>query len=93
MAGVEGSDGAEFQRVFVMRHGEREDSRNPLWKKTASRPYDTPITSRGATEAHRLTGKRLSGKARLCVETSCVEREFHKAYLRLRWHNGIIQCC
>ena len=51
-----------------MRHGEREDSRNPLWKKTASRPYDTPITSRGATEARRLivsrarpSGERRSG--------------------------------
>ena len=71
-SGVEGSDGAEFQRVFVMRHGEREDSRNPLWKKTASRPYDTPITSRGATEARRLTGERLSGKARLCVSRLAV---------------------
>ena len=41
------------QRIFVMRHGEREDSRNPLWKRTAVRPYDTPITKRGEAEARR----------------------------------------
>ena len=33
--------------------GEREDSRNPLWKRTAVRPYDTPITKRGEAEARR----------------------------------------
>ena len=43
----------EVQRIFVMRHGEREDSRNPLWKRTAVRPYDTPITKRGEAEARR----------------------------------------
>ena len=57
------ASGSAVQRIFVMRHGEREDSRNPQWKKTAVRPYDTPITSRGGREVHRLSNARFSGKA------------------------------
>lgn len=63
---------SEVQRIFVMRHGERKDARNPQWKKTAVRPYDTPITSRGELEAHQLSVRRYSGKVRrsLCVHCS-----------------------
>lgn len=50
------------QRVFVMRHGERLDTREPRWKKTAARPYDTPLSPRGHTETHRLAKQRLSDK-------------------------------
>ena len=61
---ADAASGRVVQRVFVMRHGEREDSRNPLWKKTAARPYDTPITGRGEREARLISGERFSDKAR-----------------------------
>lgn len=50
------------QHVFVMRHGERLDSRNRQWKYTAARPYDTPLTHHGHNEANRLVKARLAGK-------------------------------
>ncbi len=52
------------QRLFVMRHGERLDTQNRQWKKTAARPYDTPITPRGQREALRLASERFVGKVR-----------------------------
>ena len=59
-----GNAGVVEQRIFVMRHGERQDTRDPSWKKTAERPYDTPITSRGKLEAFRLSERRFKGKVR-----------------------------
>lgn len=56
---------SEQQRVFIMRHGERLDSQDRNWKRTAARPYDTPLTARGHGEAHRLVKLRLSRKVSL----------------------------
>ncbi len=50
------------QHVYVMRHGERLDSRNRQWKTTAARPYDTPLTQHGHSEVNRLVKARLGGK-------------------------------
>ena len=50
------------QHLFIIRHGERLDTKNREWKKTAPRPYDTPITPRGEREALRLAKGRFGGK-------------------------------
>lgn len=50
------------QRVFIMRHGDRLDGLDRKWKLTADRPYDTPLTSHGLSEARELTKRRLSQK-------------------------------
>ena len=51
-----------MQHVFLMRHGERLDSMDRNWRRTAARPYDTPLTRRGHSEANRLVKQRLEGK-------------------------------
>lgn len=45
-----------------MRHGERLDSTDMSWRLKTDRPYDTPITERGKTEAHHISLKRYSDK-------------------------------
>lgn len=52
------------QRVFLMRHGARHDAVYPAWKKTAERPYDTPLSHRGQAETPKLVLQRLSGKVK-----------------------------
>ena len=54
-----------IQRLFVMRHGERLDTREPGWARTAVRPYDTPITGKGKLEAFRLAQKLFTNKVLL----------------------------
>ena len=54
-----------IQRLFVMRHGERLDTREPSWARTAVRPYDTPITGKGKLEAFSLAQKRFTNKVLL----------------------------
>lgn len=36
--------------VVVMRHGHRQDEANPVWHKTAKRPWDPPLSSKGCTQ-------------------------------------------
>ena len=50
------------QKLIIMRHGERQDSKDPSWKKKAVRVYDTPITKRGMMEANRIARARFVGK-------------------------------
>ena len=50
------------QSVFLMRHGARQDTACPDWRKTASRPYDTPLSGKGHLEAAQLAKRRLKGK-------------------------------
>ena len=52
----------DIQRLFVMRHGERLDTKDREWKKAASRPYDTPLTKHGEKEALRVASQRFAGK-------------------------------
>ena len=53
--------GAANQRLFVMRHGERLDTMDPSWKRTAIRVYDTPITKKGEFVAFRVAKDRFLG--------------------------------
>lgn len=59
---MEGEPRPVEQSVFVMRHGARHDTANRGWKKTATRPYDTPLSSHGHHETPKLVGKRLTEK-------------------------------
>ena len=50
------------QKLIVMRHGERLDTKDPSWKRTAVRVYDTPITKHGMMGANRIARARFIGK-------------------------------
>lgn len=58
-------DGSQEQRVFIMRHGDRQDSVNRDWWRTAKRPYDTPLSNRGHEEAPKLIRQRIVNKVLL----------------------------
>eukprot|EP01063_Lacrimia_lanifica_P007020 TRINITY_DN14448_c0_g1_i1.p1 TRINITY_DN14448_c0_g1~~TRINITY_DN14448_c0_g1_i1.p1 ORF type:complete len:301 (+),score=79.20 TRINITY_DN14448_c0_g1_i1:95-904(+) len=45
---------ASAGRVFVARHGEREDHRNPQWAAHASRAHDSPLSADGRGQAYAL---------------------------------------
>ena len=54
-----GSDNGECSgSVWVVRHGERIDSVEKGWKKTAARPHDPPLTPAGFEQA-AATGRAL----------------------------------
>lgn len=46
-------------RVYVARHGERQDFVDPSWKETAENPHDPPLTKDGEEQASEL-GARLA---------------------------------
>lgn len=52
-----------------MRHGERLDSTDMSWRLKTDRPYDTPITERGKTEARHISLKRYSDKVHYIICT------------------------
>lgn len=41
-------------RIFIVRHGEREDHKNPSYSITATRPHDPPLTPAGIKMAEAL---------------------------------------
>ncbi|GKD93270.1 histidine phosphatase superfamily protein [Tanacetum coccineum] len=47
------------QNIVVLRHGDRIDHFDPLWTKTASRPWDPPLILDGKVRAFS-TGKKLN---------------------------------
>jgi broad specificity phosphatase PhoE len=47
------------RRVFLARHGNRQDFVDPTWPSTAEEPYDPPLSSDGVEQARRL-GLRLA---------------------------------
>ena len=53
---------AKKQCLFIMRHGDRLDTHNSEWKKTAARPYDTPLTGKGEQRALKVARDRYQGK-------------------------------
>ena len=70
-----------IQRLFVMRHGERLDTREPSWARTAVRPYDTPITGKGKLEAFRLAQKRFTNKVLLKLTVIIIIIDVEGKYL------------
>ena len=49
------------QRIWIVRHGNREDFQKPGWAKTAQRPYDPALSADGETQA-REVGISLQGE-------------------------------
>nr|GEZ97364.1 histidine phosphatase superfamily, clade-1 [Tanacetum cinerariifolium] len=47
------------QNIVVLRHGDRIDHFDPLWTKTAGRPWDPPLILDGKVRAFS-TGKKLN---------------------------------
>ena len=61
------------QRIWIVRHGNREDFQNPGWAKTASRPFDPALSADGETQAKEV-GLSLQGEQ--------VHRVFASPFLR-----------
>lgn len=68
------------QRIFVMRHAEREDHVNSTWAATAFRTHDAPVSAAGlaqAADAGKLLAQRIPRECPLAVYSSpltrCVE--------------------
>ena len=53
-----------YQRLFIIRHGERLDCVDFSWERKAERPYDPPLTSQGVEDASSAARERLVGKVR-----------------------------
>ncbi len=49
------------QRIWVVRHGNREDFQNPGWAKSAPRPFDPALSADGETQAKEV-GLSLQGE-------------------------------
>jgi broad specificity phosphatase PhoE len=49
------------RRVFLARHGNREDLVDPSWLEGAAEPYDPPLSLDGIEQARGL-GRRLAGE-------------------------------
>ena len=49
------------KRVFIVRHGEREDWADHTWARTAERPHDPSLTKKGIHMARRLGQYLLCG--------------------------------
>jgi broad specificity phosphatase PhoE len=54
-----GGAAAHEQKMWVMRHGEREDEVNENWERVSDRPFDPPLTGRGRAQAYE-SGKKLA---------------------------------
>jgi broad specificity phosphatase PhoE len=48
--------------LWVARHGERIDFADPLWRQTAARPFDPPLSPCGVVQAQQLA-RRLRSEA------------------------------
>lgn len=49
------------RKVFLARHGNRQDFVDPSWHSSAAEPYDPPLSVDGVEQARRL-GLRLRGE-------------------------------
>lgn len=68
-AGMGGSGGT----VIVMRHGHRQDEQDPVWHRTAQRPWDPPLSKKGREQVGGRCGMRKAagdagGKGELCFQ-------------------------
>lgn len=52
---------AVSRRLWLVRHGMRQDFVQPDWRESAARPDDTPLSAEGRQQAHE-TGLYLKGK-------------------------------
>ena len=61
------------QRIWIVRHGNREDFQNPGWSRTAQRPFDPALSTDGETQAREVG---------LSLQSEQVHRVFASPFLR-----------
>lgn len=57
------------RRIFLARHGNRQDFIDPTWVDSALERYDPPLSPDGFEQAHRL-GQRLVGEGIVAIVAS-----------------------
>jgi len=57
------------RRIFLARHGNRQDFADPSWVDSALERYDPPLSSDGFEQAYRL-GQRLVGEGIVAIVAS-----------------------
>lgn len=67
------------RRVFLARHGNRQDFVDPTWHSTADEPYDPPLSSDGVEQARRL-GQRLRAEGISAIVASPFLRTVQTAH-------------
>jgi broad specificity phosphatase PhoE len=67
------------RRIFLARHGNRQDFVDPGWPSTADEPYDPPLSVDGVEQARRL-GQRLAGEGIEAVVVSPFLRTIQTAH-------------
>lgn len=67
------------RRVFLARHGNRQDFVDPTWHSTADEPYDPPLSSDGVEQARRL-GQRLRNEGISAIVSSPFLRTVQTAH-------------
>ena len=66
------------QRIWIIRHGNREDFQNPGWAKTAQRPFDPALSPDGETQAKEV-GRSLQDEPIDLVFASPFQRTIQTA--------------
>jgi broad specificity phosphatase PhoE len=67
------------RRIFLARHGNRQDFVDPGWPASAEEPYDPPLSADGVEQARRL-GQRLAGEGIEAVVASPFLRTIQTAH-------------
>lgn len=67
------------RRIFLARHGNRQDFVDPAWPATAAEPYDPPLSVDGVEQARRL-GQRLAGEGIEAIVASPFLRTIQTAH-------------
>jgi broad specificity phosphatase PhoE len=67
------------RRIFLARHGNRQDFVDPAWVASAAEPYDPPLSADGVDQARRL-GLRLENEGITSVVASPFLRTVQTAH-------------
>ena len=66
------------EKIFIVRHTEREDHKDPYWGRKADRPHDPSITKEGKQLClklgHYLVGARLVHPEKIVILSSPLQR-------------------
>jgi broad specificity phosphatase PhoE len=67
------------RRIFLARHGNRQDFVDPSWRHAAEAPHDPPLSADGVEQARRL-GQRLRGEGIEAIVASPFLRTIQTAH-------------
>jgi broad specificity phosphatase PhoE len=67
------------RRIFLARHGNRQDLVDPTWGASAEEPLDPPLAADGVEQARRL-GQRLAGEGIVAIVASPYLRAVQTAH-------------